>query len=353
MIHKSIYKMVALTVLGLLLVCGVAWGQTHPIGNTINGMPSGSGGAGSSAWSATTPNGATSSTSNLSEYVSAAPVYADTVTVTSVMQYFVTPDRNFNAAYYAPSFVPSATHLTSSYFNWTLTSGMGGITHRNSNTGIGGGVVSSPSSPWVNVNWTALGNATLSVTERGYVGTIGCEGNSTTIPVRVIMKPEIGFRPEPTPGTSDERFEIVECVSETALTATHTLEVPIRVRTETDEATVDIKYSVIFTPWGNLPPSTIGVGTPTSFGNVGVAVDSKTTSAGVKTIMGFLNHDVTNYGYYDIVITSITDRISRKCFYDDIGEILNETGAIPNFKSAFRMVVIPAPDAGRMFHVPN
>jgi len=235
----------------------------------------------------------------------------DTVMVTAVMNYFVMPDVYWNSAYFLQSNY-SATNLTSSQFDWTVTLG----------TAVAQNANATSTSPWVKITWgTTTGAAVVTVKEvpQG-LSDPACDGTPTTIPIHIIAKPTIGFNPVGTPPT----FVASDCYT-SATVASAFYDFPISVTTSSSE--VLINYSVEKT---DLITGTV---TTTSASNVPV-------NAGI----GILKVLFSDYGSYKVTITSITDRIARKC---DVAGDINVSA------NQFTYNVMPAPQPASIFHVPN
>jgi len=235
----------------------------------------------------------------------------DTVMVTSVMNYFVMPDVFWNGAYFLQNNY-SDTDLTTSIFDWTVTQGSA-IAQNPNLTGT---------SPWVKITWgSTVGAATVTVKEipQG-ISDPACDGTPTTIPVHVIAKPTIGFNQVGSPSV----FSDSECYNNSNVASAY-YDFPITVTTSSSE--VLINYTLVRTD--------LISGTPTT---------STVTDVSVGVGTGVFQVLFSDYGEYKVTITQITDRIARKC--DVLGDI--NTGA-----DEFTFKVLPTPEPGKIYHIPN
>jgi hypothetical protein len=233
----------------------------------------------------------------------------DSVMVTSVMNYFVMPDKNYNAGYYAQTGY-AATNLTSSNFVWTVPGASGTFVPQIPNPTTG-------TSPWIKVTWIATGITTIKVKEepQGLAGS--CDSEETEISVVVIPKPTIGFNQTGTPPA----YAASDCYSDADI-ATAAYDFPITVTTSSSQVLID--YSIKKTDLAGAVTTTPVTGAPVTSGT--------------------LRLTFSDYGEYEVTITRITDRIARKC--DVEGDIL--TGA-----DVFTYNVMPQPKTGPVFHIPN
>jgi len=234
----------------------------------------------------------------------------DTVMVTSVMNYFVMPDKNYNTAYYAQNNY-AATNLTVSKFEWTVANGSS-IAPQTPNSATTPGT-----SPWIKVTWGAtLGATTVKVKEVPQGITAGCESAETVINVFVIARPTIGFSQVGSPLA----YTASGCYTNAAVAS---YDFPVTVTTSSSQILVDYQ----------LETTALSGGTPTT-----------TTVTNAPVTSGILKLAFSNYGHYKVTITKITDRIARKC--DVIGTI--NSGA-----NVFTYSVLPQPETGPVYHVPN
>ena len=246
----------------------------------------------------------------------------DTVMVTSVMNYFVMPHDYYNKDYFDNASDYTETNLTNSMFDWSSFSpGRGTIVPQNSN--------STGTSPWVKVTWNTAGIDTLHVKEVPQVATtLACESDTTKIPVLVIPKPTIGFTQVGTPPA----YAASDCYDAvTVLTASY--DFPFTVTTSSSQ--VWINYTIVETDLmtGTVSSTTVQTDVPITL-----------TLVSGTTYTATLNLPFTDYGIYEVTINEITDRIARKC--EIVGDINSGAGV-------FTYSVLPQPQPGRVFHVPN
>ena len=280
----------------------------------------------------------------------------DSVMVTSVMNYFVMPDKYFNTAYFKQDDY-GKTNLTHSLFDWKMYNG--NLTAIASETPIANPSIAYQSdnhtktSPWIKVTWGATaGKFTLAMKEtpQGVLG--ACEGLPALIPVVVINKPSIKFDKDF--GDEDALF-LTDCVDPDDETngwkglTDRIINFPVNVTTESGNVRVD--YDLVFTP--------LGGGSPITFSNVTdkwVSVSQtggkselplKIDIAALKT--AGLPADAPAFGSYSIEITRITDHVGRKC---DVDGIVDDGGGKIN-ESMFTYIILPRPTPGRTYHVPN
>ena len=231
----------------------------------------------------------------------------DTVMVGSVMNYFVMPNRNYNTSYFGQSSY-AATNLTVSRFDWTALNGA--VTAQAVNT--------TGTSPWIKVTWGATtGATTVEVQEVPQGLSVSCVSEETTIPVWVIAKPTIGF------SQVGSAYAHSECYDETdKLTAFY--DFPVSVTTSSTQVLVNITVVRKDLESG----STL----------------STVTQTDIPVASGLFRVGFSDYGAYEVTITKITDRIARKC--DTEGDI---TGSADTFTFS----VMPMPQTGVMYHIPN
>jgi hypothetical protein len=234
----------------------------------------------------------------------------DTVMVTSVMNYFVMPDKNYNKAYYAQDSY-AATDLTNSKFVWTVENGSS-FEYQKAN--------STETSPWIKVTWGEKGEATITVKEEPQVVGESCgDGNETEIPVTIIAQPTIGYNLD---GFADSNCYNDNTVGEAFY------DFPVAVTTESSQVWVTVSIKKI-----DFDGNDSG-----TFEETNVPVESGFFH------LQFSDYDSGGYGKYEVTITEMTDRIARKC--DVLGIINSEE----NF---FTYSVMPMPKTGPIFHIPN
>ena len=233
----------------------------------------------------------------------------DTVMVGSSMNYFVMPDKNFNAAYYGQSSY-AATASTSSRFDWTI-GNSSGFTHQTANT--------TGTSPWIKVTWgTSTGSTSVAVQEVPQGLPVTCVSVPTTIPVWVIAKPNIGFT------QVGSVYADSYCYDATTL-ASARYDFPVGLTTSSSQVLVDV---------------TIVQKDLTSGATLATTTETNVPVASGAFRLNFLG----GYGAYEVTITKITDRIARKC------EVVGDINA---GQTLFTYSVIPQPETGTIYHVPN
>ena len=251
----------------------------------------------------------------------------DSVMVGATMHYFVMPDLSYNSAYAtsAASGDFSNTNLTTSTFEWTVPTSGSSAVFVNPNSKDGS------TSPHVTIAWTAASaepsTDTIRIVETPteYNGvplssTSVCIGKESKIPVTVIPKSVIEF------GEDNGLREIYTCLSfDLSDGTTHpVLDFPLTVATKVaGNKGIKVKYTI-----------QKDTGSPSGAIEVGLADITK------------LPIKVDDYGVYTVTITEITDPIARKC---------NLTGTVTDAsnKNVFKYAVLPQPQPGKTYHVPN
>jgi len=261
----------------------------------------------------------------------------DSVTVTSTMTYFVMPDRFYNREYFDPATgVASygATNRTRSAFEWTMsaTGFHTAIAPRNPNA--------TTTSPLVDITWAnQRGQVNIQIKERPQIQ-IPCDGEQATIPIQVIRKPEVKFLNPGDNGGYD--YEHIVCVAgDPADPFNIEVKYPIQVITESHQ--VYILYTLRhFDLDGALVTEQKDILLRITEDNVASTTD------GVRTIAGSLTVTYNAFGSWEIEIQEITDRIARKS--NVLGIVEDNDGSA---KSTYTVTVLPRPQPGRTFHVPN
>ena len=200
----------------------------------------------------------------------------DSVTLTSEMKYFVLPDEVIS-----PEYTLNMTDFSkvNSTFAWTF----GTTAHGSITTGSG--------TPLVTVRWNIIGDDELKVVETPNAGASGCgDGAPTTMPVVVIPKPTVAF----TPNTVAPEYAAEACEGD--LTGGYLKSFSLNVVTQSTQ--VNVSYTV----------TRNGVGYPALDGT-DVRVKITGTSPDYTAALPIT---FTEYGAYEITITNVTDRISRK-----------------------------------------
>ncbi|MDR2039884.1 MAG: hypothetical protein LBQ60_18335 [Bacteroidales bacterium] len=229
----------------------------------------------------------------------------DSVTVTSTMKYFVLPDRAFNSNFYDGSgniIDPvDVTKLTST-FEWSVKTPAVGTTD-GSTTHIS--AVTWGANPAID---------TLIVREKPTSGGTVCEGTPTKIPVAVIAKPVIGF------DQVSSQYSFTQCVP--GVTSSNKASYTFDVTATSSSSQVIVGYT-LSKDGGAATPYTASVN----------------MAAGGSFVLEF-----EDYGAYTVVITSITDRVSRKS---------SVAGVITSGANQFVYNLIKPAQTGPIYHIPN
>jgi hypothetical protein len=242
----------------------------------------------------------------------------DSVTVGSTMPYFIMPDVNYNSTYFAQSSY-SATDLTESTFNWTISkSATGTIAAKAKND--------TDTSPWVEIKWNDTDLVNVTMIEESQSGS--CTSDPVVIPVQVIQKPEIKF------GEISGERKFTECVPTLGAHSYAFPVVPLTNAVISESWDVFVTYDVTFTPLNGIP------GSPQS-GTAPVSNGSFTLDELV----------LDDYGTYTIVITGISDKTSKKCTFEGGETAFNLSNNIADETFAYTM--LPKPQPGKAYHVPN
>jgi hypothetical protein len=236
----------------------------------------------------------------------------DSVTVGSVIEYYVAPDATVNTSYTPPSvgngYVPAG--FLSSDFTWTVPAGIGTI-----NTGV---TDADSNIVQINIAGTNSGGDLL-VTVLETSGP-GCAAPSTTdMSVEVIEAPtaDIGN------GTYDSDTAIC-----TATPATVSIDVPVTLSTDVLDG--DVQFSVVVEDavstvlWNN--------------GGSPLTMDESQTSFNVPA------GTFAAVGNFTVTISAVTDRISRKPATDVTGTITT---------SVFNITLNTVPTTGEIYRLPN
>jgi hypothetical protein len=224
----------------------------------------------------------------------------DSVTITSVMKYFVLPNPTVSPDYTVTDLLNFTD--VKSVFQWSLANDPAVI-----------GATDGSTTPIVTVLWNALGVDTLKALEVPDMGA-ACAGSGTKIPVTVIRKPEIAFEPR------NSVYADSACYTQTQVTAG----VPIIFDMDvvTDSWLVEVDYTV--TRNGSALPSMTGTNVPVVGGEITLVFE--------------------DYGRYEITITKVTDNISRKSSVD---------GDITTVGEKFTYIVMPPVETGPIYRLPN
>ncbi len=243
----------------------------------------------------------------------------DSVTVGSVIKYFVLPSSEANPLFNVAN--PTDFTNVTSVFNWGF--------RRSGGAALGSITPSTPTNqPIISITW---GNS------YGAVDTIrvvenpanGCPGSETKIPVEIIAKPSITFRQVGSPLD----YKKDTCVTQAQVTATITYNFPVAI---TSAVKPDAKV------WVNYTVTKDGVAAPTLNGT-NVALTMSSTTLGTFPIA------FNAYGKYEVTITQITDRISRKSSVLVNGDIATGTGQ----SALFTFSIIKPVETGPIYRLPN
>ena len=232
----------------------------------------------------------------------------DSLTVEAVMKYFVLPNPKVspNYRYDTPTNLTDFSEVNST-FAWSLkTSPLGNIT-----TGDG--------TPLITVTWGATpGDDELSVVETPNAGSGACgDGEPTTIPVVLIPKPTIEFVPK------NSLYSDTDCKDETTVQAG--IEVEFVMNFTTSSSQIQVDYTIHKD--GEVSPSV--------------------TETGIPIVDGKLTIEFDDYGSYEITITKVTDRISRKSSVD--GEIATGVSQANKFTFVMQRPI----QTGPIYRLPN
>ena len=223
------------------------------------------------------------------------PEETDSVTIGSTLQYFVMPDPAVNAGY---DYSTNRGALVSTFDWWT-------------SNGLESGIVDNGGEELVDITWSTLGADILYVTEIG----ANCDASDTTdVPIRVINVPTAAF------GGTDSAF----CTTDPSL---HDFDFPITATTDVADGKLRFEIAVSHATLGaNFYTNTIDF--------------DKDTNASFNVPAGTF----TAYGVYTVVISNITDRISRKPATDILGTSTQDT---------YTVTINTTPNTGNIYHVPN
>ncbi len=248
----------------------------------------------------------------------------DSVTVTSTMKYFVLPDATANPdfKYDTPENAADFTKVLST-FSWGFRRNGGSPLELGATTG-------TPTNKHIiSILWgNTAGVDTIRVTENP---TNGCPGTETKIPVAVIPKPTITFDKAGSPAD----YKDGACYTQTQVNAG--INHPFELTPTTASSQIKVNYTMVFTPVSGTPETTYGT-------NVSVPIVS---GKGILTIM--LKNDAKLHGKYEVTITQVTDRISRKSNAPSTGAGLLTVGG----SATFTYSVLKPVETGPIYRLPN
>ena len=224
----------------------------------------------------------------------------DSVTITSTMTYFVLPDPAISPSYNVTTSPKDFTNVNST-FTWTIENSFG--------TG-------TSTTPIIVINWTKTGIDTVKVKEVPKANGGACGGNDQEMPVVVIPKPVITFNQVGTPAA----YADGACYTQAQVTAKVTYNFPVTATTSSSQVWVDF--------------------TVTKDGNPVSALAGND----VPVVSGTFPLEFDDYGKYEVTITKVTDRISRKS---------QVVGDITAAGAKFTYNVIRPAQTGPMYRIPN
>ena len=230
----------------------------------------------------------------------------DSVTVTSEFKYFVLPDPTISPDYKYDT--PANTidfSKVNSTFAWSLKNSFG--------------TTNSSTTPIITVTWNTTGIDSVMVKETPNIGA-ACAGSGTSIPVAVIIKPEIAFTP------NGSIYADSACYTQTQVTTG--VQYPFSMAVTTQSSQVWVDYTV--TKNGTLQTSLAGTNVPVSGGNITLTFQ--------------------DYGRYVVTITKVTDRVSRKSTDASGDPIL---GNITAAGAKFAYNVMRPIQTGPIYRIPN
>ncbi len=228
----------------------------------------------------------------------------DSVTISSVVKYFVLPDPTIspNYKYTSQAEIMTVSNLNST-FGWSLYQG----------TTLG--TLSSSTTNIIEVTWKGIGIDSVKVKETPKVST-SCAGKETVIPVAVIDKPTFTFGVGP--GTTS--YVDGGCFTKDEIDAK--VSYPFPINTSSTSSQLIITYSIKKDGADMLTNQTMSV----AKGNSSVSFE------------------FSDYGVYEITISNISDRISRKSVVD--GEV-----AVAGAKFTYN--VLKQATTGPIYRLPN
>jgi len=248
----------------------------------------------------------------------------DSVTVTSVIKYFVLPDPG-GSPNYNPANAVNFSDVNST-FTWSLGS-------RSSPSAFPAlGTTNGSTTPLVEITWGNVAGIDSIWVREIPITNASCAGAGNTIPVAVINKPNISFTPD------DGIYADSACYTLTEVTAGVTYNFDMTVTTQSSQIWVD--YTV--TKNGVAVPSLDGEDVPLT----NIVRDSGSGLIIGGTIPLIFN----DYGVYEVTITKVTDRVSRKST-DAAGDWI--LGTITSAGAKFTYSVMLPVRTGPIFRIPN
>lgn len=295
---------------------------------------------------------------SFAQYVGPTPTYdavlttSDYVTIGSRVPYYVTPDAAIAA-------MRTAGVMNYSAFSWRFTTNadvdLAGISplqydgDASTNAGLAGYIVENE----VSVVWGGAGVAegsTYNVRAIEHSNPLsgiadGCEGDEEIRNVIILPRPTLAWGDAQTTGCG------------IAPGAAATFYVPLNV---TGLGEWEVTYSVTYNGAAYIATTTsAALGTATAVTSDATVVAD---AAAVKNLEGTPDTEsdglpivlngggaLNGFGYYDVTITNITDRISRKSL--DMSLVASQAGDVP--AAAYRIYVNPTPNTQPIQHLQN
>lgn len=249
----------------------------------------------------------------------------DLVTTGTQVPYLVLPDKDLNPGWVPGGDATNTTNLIST-FNWDVPEGIGTIATNNRH--------------YITINVTGSAGTTdeISVQEQSAAG---CDGEPTTINVRVIAQPIISAL-----AVSDGSGNDAVCGTGT----NGSLDIPIPTFTVTKstdaaipgDAAVRVRASLVFTDFVTKASTNIFTDQILNVSAAGVVSNDEMTAAAAAGTYD----DLDSWGTYTLTITHISDKISRK----DINEA-DGYFAVADITATY--TVQKAPQTGPIYHLPN
>ena len=222
----------------------------------------------------------------------------DSVTVTSVIKYFVLPDPTANPGYNPANTLDFANVKSS--FAWSLKNSLG--------------TTNSSTTPVIAVTWNNIGIDSVKVRE---TPSTGCIGSGTSIPVAVIKIPEIAF------SIKNSKYADSACYSQ--IDASTKYQFAMTVSAESPQVLVDYTVTKDGLPYSSL------------------------NDTNVKVVGGNITLSFTEYGRYEVTITKVSDRVLRKT--NESGNSI--LGIITPAGAKFAYHVMRPVQTGPIYRLPN
>ncbi|MDR0769429.1 MAG: hypothetical protein LBE71_05985 [Dysgonamonadaceae bacterium] len=289
-----------LTGVGLLLSAHLLFGQAvqyPPETLTINGK---------AGYYRHGSNSTSPASTNLSVEV------RDSVTITSLMTYFVLPAIELSPDWYnSDKSIKDVKDISNlkSQFSWSVKNGSGVSAYNNTSS-------YDSDSALFTVRWTTLGIDSLKVKEIP-TKTLGCVAKNTVIPVVVIAKPTFDFQA----GTGGVPYSETQCHTQADVTAGVSFNFPHNAISSSSQLWID--YTVDHSKNG---------------------VTISTTPYVARPVESLAALKFTDYGEYTIHVTKVTDRVSRKS---------GVNGVIDTNTYLFDFILVEQVNTGPVYRIPN